>query len=100
MLNKEMSAGTNAEQSTNDETRLPSSPTSGNTNVVRSPNVTSIQNKDEYFNRPPKLFDEILMLCNGKSYREVSTALQEVQNIVLDKSILSYSVNRYTPQQK
>ena len=37
MLNKEMSAGTNAEQSTNDETRLPSSPTCGNTNVVRSP---------------------------------------------------------------
>ena len=37
MLNKEMSAGTNAEQSTNDETRLPSSPTCGNTHVVRSP---------------------------------------------------------------
>ena len=36
MLNKEMSAGTNAEQSKKDETRLPSSPTSGNTNVVRS----------------------------------------------------------------
>ena len=38
MFNKEISAGTNAEQSTNDETRLPSSPTCGNTNVVRSPN--------------------------------------------------------------
>ena len=42
MLNKEMSAGTNAEQSTNDETRLPSSPTIGNTNVVCSQSCVSI----------------------------------------------------------
>lgn len=37
MQNSKMSAGTNAEQSTKDETRLPSSPTCGNTHVVRSP---------------------------------------------------------------
>ena len=43
MLNEEMSAGTNAEQSTNDETRLPSSPTIGNTPVVRSPNIVSAE---------------------------------------------------------
>ena len=47
MLNKEMSAGTNAEQSTNDETRLPSSPTCGNTIVVRSPNFVSTEKEDE-----------------------------------------------------
>ena len=47
MLNEEMSAGTNAEQSTNDETRLPSSPTIGNTHVVRSPNVLSAKSKLE-----------------------------------------------------
>ena len=41
MLNEEMSAGTNAEQSTNDETQLPSSHNFGNTDVVRSPNFVS-----------------------------------------------------------
>ena len=83
-----------------DETRLPSSPHNGNTNVVRSPNVVSTEKKSEYLNRPTELFDEILLLCNGKSYREISTALKEVEGVVLDKSILDYSVNRYTPQRK
>jgi len=36
-INSVPSAGTKAEQSTNDETRLPSSPNNGNTHVVRSP---------------------------------------------------------------
>lgn len=41
--NRVPSAGTKAEKSTNDETRLPSSPTIGNTHVVRSPNVVSTE---------------------------------------------------------
>lgn len=36
MLNEEMSAGTKAEQSTNDETRIPSANAIGNTNVGSS----------------------------------------------------------------
>lgn len=43
--NKVPSAGTKAEKSTKDETRLPSSPTIGNTHVVRSPNVVSTINE-------------------------------------------------------
>jgi len=76
-----------------------SSPASGNTVVVRSPNIVS-ESKPNYFNRPPQLFDEILLLCNGKSYREISTALKEVESVILDKSIMNYSVNHYTPKQK
>lgn len=51
----------------------------------------------KYLNRLPKLFDEILLLCNGKSYEEIVSALEEVGKVIKSKSILTYSVNDYTP---
>ena len=68
MLNKEMSAGTNAEQSKKDETRLPSSPTSGNTNVVRSPKQIVVLKKNEMLiesnNKRIKVSDRVLFVTN------------------------------------
>lgn len=44
MLNEEMSAGTKAEQSANDETQVPSANAIGNTNVVGSQSHLSVEN--------------------------------------------------------
>ena len=80
MFNEEMSAGTNAEQSTKDETQLPSSPTSGNTDVVRSPNVS--QKNKKYFNS--LLSSNFLDLCQGKTDVEIHVALSDALTFISD----------------
>ena len=58
--NRVPSAGTKAEKSTKVETRLPSSPTIGNTHVVRSPNVVSTE----------KLNDKLIQECPPPTIRK------------------------------
>lgn len=73
MLNEEMSAGTNAEQSKNDETRFPSSPTIGNTNVIGS------QSPQEFtvWNLLDTICDGLIgFKASGKELYKVKTTLE------------------------
>ena len=92
MFNEEMSAGTNAEQSTKDETQLPSSPTSGNTDVVRSPNVS--QKNKKYFNS--LLSSNFLDLCQGKTDVEIHVALSDALTFISDNP--NYFITQHLQQ--
>ena len=84
MLNKEMSAGTNAEQSTNDETRLPSSPTCGNTNVVRSPNFVSTEKAVEEFEESKKNgYGRFVFDREGKVVGVEMATLPDTNNVLI-----------------
>ena len=101
MLNKEMSAGTNAEQSTNDETRLPSSPTCGNTNVVRSPNFVSTEKAVEEFEESKKNgYGRFVLDENGKvTGVELATLSNNKDTIVAQygKDGMTYFTGEFTP---
>ena len=84
MLNKEMSAGTNAEQSTNDETRLPSSPTCGNTIVVRSPNFVSTEKAVEEFEESKKNgYGRFVFDREGKVVGVEMATLPDTNNVLI-----------------
>ena len=54
-------------------------------------------NKD-YPHRMPQLFDEILLLCNGKTIGEIISALDEAKHVVINENTLKYSINQHIPQ--
>ena len=91
MLNEEMSAGTNAEQSKNDETQLPSSPTIGNANVIGSqcPPMTlddaivALGVKENYIDL--KTFFDFIMSClkNVEGFYEWFTKTHTIRNTTI-----------------
>jgi hypothetical protein len=69
-------------------------PLSGQENSSQS--TSYAKNGDEKLNRIPQLFDEILLLLNGRTHAEINNALAQVRK-ALDTQPLNYSINRYTP---
>lgn len=64
-----------------------------NTSILGEDKVISGKEQKRYLNRTTELFEDILIMCDGKSYADIKTAIEKVSDMILKKSKLEFTLS-------